>query len=772
MKLGHLLLSGCLLLMAAETEAQRPDFGALQDTLSALADVPLLYRMERALERPAGAASIDPIVRRGLIGLRLWELTGDRDDARRALQTFEAGVERFPMEAWSHYGEALALARGPDVRLPLPGGVTDGVVIGQSVAEILGRDPKSRARRSARRALELDPAFAPAAVLLGDLALSDGGRSRDLIGEARDALAGVRDAGGATPQSDRALADMEIALGNYAEAGAAAAGGGDDAGALRARAVALLLERGNADRGAEFYLRGVDRLDANAANRYYADLEVIVDAREAAEWRVADVAGRRYWLERFWERRAAEAGVTVAERLAEHYRRLTLARTRYLRNSARGSDGAGVLLADEQNRHPFDDRGIVLVRHGEPLGIVRTTGRGILPNESWIYELPGHGRQLFHFAALRGSQSYLMISDLLQALDPRADMYLDERERAVLALVTDRSHQEPRYQAILARLQRALQQQPAVDLRGTEVRSLLETVDADYRRGARAALRTDTHELRFTGDVAFHHDVFSFRTALERTDLTAAFAIPAAQIEALSGSGGTEFALRVSVILHDTLQDVVTRHDTTRRVRRDTTQRIGRGAGADISGAVARDEHVRLHITLPVVPSEHTVYRLVVEDEVSGRGRMETGGAVLRDYSGRDLVVSDVVLALPDSAGDWIRGDMRFALALPRSFAPERPFTVFYEVYNIEGGAPYSTRITVEALERTGIGARIGRIFGGSASRIDLSFDDVARLSTDGVLQESRRVASDLPAGRYRMVVAVTSGGQTARTETVFSVVR
>jgi hypothetical protein len=753
MKPGHLLLSFCLLLIPVGSAAQRLDYRPLEDSLRALVDVPRLYRMEAALERPAAAASLDPIVRRGLIGLRLWELTHDRDDARRALGTFETGARRFPAEPWGHYGVALALARGPDVRLPLPGSVTDGIVLGQSVAEILGRDPKSRARRAARRALEADPAFAPAAVLLGDLAVADGGRSRDLIREARDALAAVRAGGGATPQSDRALADMEIALGNYDAAGEAAAAAGADAGALRARAVALLLQPAASARGAELYWQGVALLDAAAAAQYYADLQVIATPREEAEWRVAGAGGRGVWLERFWDRRAAEAGVTVAERLAEHYRRLTLARSRYLRNSVRGADGVGVLLADEQNRYPFDDRGLVLIRHGEPFAIVRTSGRGLLPNESWAYQLPEQGRQLFHFAALRGSQSFHLISDLLQALDPRAMVYIDERDRAVLALVTDRAHVEPRYQGILARLQRALSQ--SGDLRGTEVRSVLESVDADYRRGARTALRTDSHVPGFTGELAFHHDVFSFRTPFERTDLTAAFAIPAGQLEPLAGSGGASYAVRVSVILHDTLQDVVTRRDTAQRVRRQP-----------------RDDHLRLHVTLPVVPSEHTVYRLVAVDEVGGRGRVVSGGSVLRDYRGTDLMLSDVVLALPDSAGDWVRGDTRLALALPRSFAPERPFTVFYEVYHLRPDAPYSTRIVVEPVERTGLGGRIRGLFGGGPDRIDLRFDDVARPGPDALLQESRRVASDLPAGSYRMVVTVASEGRTARTETLFSVIR
>jgi hypothetical protein len=336
-------------------------------------------------------------VRRGLLALRIWELTDDRDDAERSRDVFQTAAERFPGETWSHYGLALALARGPEVRLSLPGGALGSVTVGQSLAEIFRRDPKSRARRSLRRALELEPDFAEAAVLLADLAVMDGGRKRDVIEEARDALRSVQAEGGGNARTSRALAEMEMALGNFAAAGEVAEGAlsenAEDAGVLRTRAMALLLQPGSADAGAAAYWHGVEQLNGEAADQYYTDLEVLVTPVEAAEWRNADLEGRRMWLRRFWELRAAGGGVTSAERLAEHYSRLTSARARFVRNSGRGTDGVGVLL-DGEGAHdfPFDDRGIVLIRHGEPLSIVRTGTRGTLPNESWFYDMPG---QLF-----------------------------------------------------------------------------------------------------------------------------------------------------------------------------------------------------------------------------------------------------------------------------------------------------------------------------------------------------------------------------------------
>src|SRR5690606_27454439 len=215
-----------------------------------------------------------------------------------------------------------------------------------------------------------------------------------------------------------------------------------------------------------------------------------------------------------------------------------------VRNSVRGTDSQGILLAGNEPRtFPFDDRGVIYIRHGEPAGAVSTQHRGVLPNESWDYDIPGHGPQLFHFVTARGTQNFSLVRDLLEAMDPTPGLDSGPRASAILALVGDRAAFEPRYRAVYPRLTRLLQQAPYAALDGTEMRNMLETADASYRSGARAALRTDTHSRDYTAELAFHHDVFTFRTPEARTDLTAAFAIPASQLESRAVRGGVEYAL-------------------------------------------------------------------------------------------------------------------------------------------------------------------------------------------------------------------------------------
>ena len=77
------------------------------------------------------------------------------------------------------------------------------------------------------------------------------------------------------------------------------------------------------------------------------------------------------------------------------------------------------------------------------------------------------------------------------------------------------------------------------------------------------------------------HDIFSFRTPEGRTEVTAAFALPARNLTAASSADGVEYAVRLSVIVVDTLLDVVTRLDTMQRITRP------RALGADAARVLA-----------------------------------------------------------------------------------------------------------------------------------------------------------------------------------------
>jgi hypothetical protein len=222
--------------------------------------------------------------------------------------------------------------------------------------------------------------------------------------------------------------------------------------------------------------------------------------------------------------------------------------------------------------------------------------------------------------------------------------------------------------------------------------------------------------------------------------------------------GGSGYPAQLSVILVDTLAGTTTRRDTVLLLDR-ASERYG-------------DGYLRTHITFPVDPSGEVVHRVVVRDTAGEAGSAVRGTTVLRSYAGEGLRISDLVIGEPDSAGSWQRGDTRLTFALPRAFGPNRPFTVYYEVYGVTAEATYRTELRVEPVDGRGLLDRVRGLFGGGPGTIDLRFEDVAP-SRAGIIAETRRLGADLPPGHYRLFLGITDGatGQSAVTEIRFEVV-
>src|SRR5438105_8452577 len=124
--------------------AQGMDLMAFQASLEHLKTWADLESLDRA--RRNDSLSPAPLLERGFIALRLYEITSSRKDANRARQLFGTATDKYQRLPWAHYGLALALVRGPDVRIKSPLGVLNKIVVGQTAAEIIGLDPRSRAR--------------------------------------------------------------------------------------------------------------------------------------------------------------------------------------------------------------------------------------------------------------------------------------------------------------------------------------------------------------------------------------------------------------------------------------------------------------------------------------------------------------------------------------------------------------------------------------------------------------------------------------------------
>ncbi len=757
------LASLCLfLLLPAVAVAQQHRFQQVRDSLSLVSEVPGLRKREVALRRGPQAREAATLMERGLVLLRLYELTGENEDGDEARKAFERMVERDPASGWAHFGLGLALVGGPGVRVPSPGGVLDGFVLGQSLAEIARLDPRSRASRQFQRALELDPTLSPAAVELASLALIS--RNRDMLRKSEEALQRFVADGTASNQVTTALARVQSALGDLAGAeatAATAAAGEGGASALLAQAEALLRQPGKADAGAQAYFEGLARVEANEIDAYFRDVRVVASERELADWANAGLAARRGLLTHFWDVRAAASGKTVAERLAEHYRRLAEAQLRYRRLGQRGGSPGGSLLQQKYDAEqlPFDERGIIYLRHGEPERVIRTSNPDLRAHESWVYTQPDGKPQLFHFVVLRDGTDYRLVDDILQAMDPSSQEFPYD---GVIHMLEDRAPYDARYNILATRFNSIRNTKSAASVANVigapgsagemmnSATSMMQTIAqtrqamaTENREAAFLALATDSDRPVFDSPLPFYYDVYTFKGTGNQTDVTAAIAIPGTSLEPRLVDNTMVYALQLSLMVIDTLSGSVTRRDTVFHLRSDHH--------------LTQGEHLRLHTDVSAAASKSTIHRLVIRDLGKlGRGQMYGGSTSVPAYDAAGLMMSDIVLAEPDR-GAWHRGEADLALVPPRQFQEGQPLTLFYELYNLPAATPYSTEIVLSPTAgSTGFG-KIKKLFGGSDGTVRLRFDGAADLNNASHVQEVRRITTELKQGKYRVQIRVTS---------------
>jgi hypothetical protein len=369
--------------------------------------------------------------------------------------------------------------------------------------------------------------------------------------------------------------------------------------------------------------------------------------------------------------------------------------------------------------------------------------------------MPDGTRQYFHFAALRGGHDFSLIDNLISIVqDNEAD------PDAAIALFEDRVELDPKYAANATRMRGA--QTARGDLQAV-LNALGRSYQAEsgrYRMELLAALEREHATPAFERELPFYYDVYAFKAADGRTELTLAAAVPGNLMEPSVVDGRIVYPLLASFIVIDSAQRTVARIDTVMRFAAERRLESG--------------EHIRFDLQLAVQPTRGSIHRVVVRNAMRpGEGQIYGGAFEIPDYGDRELLISEVVLAQTADDGQWQRGAARLALLPPRQFREDEPFRVFYEIYNLGERAGYQTEITVEPTESGGILGAIKGLFGAGRGSVRLQFEDVApdRRHLGGV-QELRDLQADFEPGRYRINIRVTDlqTGRTAQREKMFIV--
>ena len=706
----------------AHALAQR-DLAQLHDSLQRI-DNPSVLRSMIA-QRGGRKAERNPelLTERGLISMRLYEITAARPDGKNAQKAFEQAIKQAPRYGWAHYGLGLVLAHGPDAD-PWTGGLRNSFVLDDAIGRVFGNDSPARARRAFLEAVNGDPPVPQAATDLA--AISTKRWSRETLERSKTALEQLNATERASADSWLALARVRLELGQVDEAVTAleksAERGVDRATGARTLAMILFQSDAREKQGADAWFEAVDHAGAEVLHLLLEDVSALLSKQEYERVWKLDADAQRKYLREFWDMRAALGGVTVHERMAEHYRRLAVARRQYWRSARYGAPLGDQLLLRSFGERPYDDRGTIYIRHGRPQELLRST-LSEPQRESWLYrDLDGQQR-LLHFAAYKSMSDFDLVNRL-----PCDSEYIDARRS-----------------------------DPVMQRMSLNCRSSNDVLSAsaNYRQYAYELLATDSDRPDFTKDLPFYFDLYTFRGEEGRTNVVAAVAVPVEKLQKREIAMNPAYRVDLSLILVDTASRKVIRQDDS--------------VALAATRAFKNDDLFRMHVEVAVPPSRTTLQRVIVSDPSEpGIGQLYGGPFPIPDYGTGKLMMSDIVLAEPRVEGRWHRGDVKLAL-VPTGRFKGGSFRAFYELYNIPDNTAYSTEIEIEPIQKSA-GQKLKSLFGGK-SKISLKFDGVALDVKNNTLQELRQVEAQLGSGRYRMRVTVRlESGETVKGERVFVV--
>lgn len=660
-----------------------------------------------------------------------------RVEQANAVRLIERTMDRTPDPARAHAAIGMIYARGPDLTVP----DADGYLVRRVQ---MATNAESRARREFLLAIDLDPTLIEPALELTRLALAT--RAPATLRAAQSVIDTVSRHVPSDIRIWTTKADIEAALGNATAAEQSARmaiAEGDCAPPWQALAMALALENRDEEAGAAYR----HALDAAVTDfdwtRLYDDVKALLDPDELADARDVTKAFRFIWLRNWWERAAARSGRTFAERTAGNLRRIDHAQRRFRRMSSRGARPASIAFgvapavdaADQPAVPggdpgsfqalwlnptladlPFDERGLIWIRHGEPDRVLITGGETSrkLPNETWIY-WRSDGNWLFNFVKARDWPDWLLSNGPLCMGDYNLDrVAYDTHYQRLFTLCRG----PDRVAAVLVHRELA----------------------ADLQAMASVALRTEGEPHHFDRSLPTITATYAFRGDRMQTDLAAITWLP---LERLKRDATGAVAVRLSVI--------ATAQGEGRVERVDTVLATGPAAGAGSSAA-----SLRALVMLEPAPTDSATIRFVVSDANNASLGADRGQErAIPAFGGTGPDASDLVIAYPGTDGPLRRGDIALSPVPDHAIRVGESVRLYYELYAMPPDESYTTTLRVERADREGL-ARLLDLFPGRSERQDLRFGGIAPDSGD-VIREDRQIGGSLLPGTYDLTVEITT---------------
>ncbi len=494
----------------------------------------------------------------------------------------------------------------------------------------------------------------------------------------------------------------------------------------------------------------------------YQDLAHVAPPDELAFWKQAAGGERDARWHAFWNARDSNPATVTNERLVEHYRRVIYARYHF-----------------SQGQHPYDRRGEIYVRYGEPenrrsdvyIADRNAYQSAAFPEDASVVAIREQNRQFGY--KLRVDRGRLTIvppegvseEDLEEAGGMLADgivassaaLQMQKERNLMGAGYATESWVYARYGLelffvdqfgggrfdypwpnLFTNMQEAVRQERFSPRRIAE--KLIAEAPEEY-----------LHDLG-GGPLEYAFDAVTFRADAVATELDLAYSIPTWQFGDVSDGRGERTSLDHLVTLRDSTMSP------------EVTHEFGFGPFERPKHRMV-ESHVKVPVyTLPasvVAPAGRFTLAVQVRDETTRRVGVYTKPVTLPDYSGEELLISDLKLATliaPSGVqGPFVRKGLNITPNPGRIYIRGNPVYVYYELYNLslDEAKKSAYEMLYEIRPLDGSGPR------GWSARGQRDMQTALMAFTgEGFSAEDREFTSldtgGLPAGEYILTVTLT----------------
>jgi tetratricopeptide (TPR) repeat protein len=459
--------------------------------------------------------------------------------------------------------------------------------------------------------------------------------------------------------------------------------------------VKISIHRGKYNEALRYYWAGVKAISTEEELKaYFDEAVVLVNAQEHQQFAETSPEEAEQFFRTFWLKRDHELGLFPGMRLVQHYYRINVADSLYrVPFPSRSPAIMPVVEYFPEESVPYDDRGVIYLRHGQPDRSVSHVGEGLYPNITWIYHRNGKDL-ILNFVALRGVHEYQLVSSLDAAVMNFRGVFASDADGNFPTNAAESFRLQAMKEIYSSRLEIA---------RGIYFRLLNNPYDPfahleEYEKNIvslKTALATESVTSPYRRQLNSYYDLVEFRGKSDGKSRLEFFSgIPGGDISYSTGEDGYHYDIAYQLGIYDQQWRQVERFEEVEQHQssinpKDLMDRLVVGLGK-----------------IDLIPGDYYYFVRIQNGSAVGNfnGKIHVDSFASDSLQASQILTAQDIFSSPANSSKFKRFNLEVYPHPSRIFRPSEKMYAYQEIYNLipdeEGNYNYRLIYTITLVKR------------------------------------------------------------------------